>query len=224
MEDAYKTFERGTPAGDMLYKLYNGKKTMDSTLDRDLLQRLQEQRRRREAMLRPKPKVIPKSQTKINVPRPTGYVRNSDIHSCGRLGPPTTGKRLAPLAKDFKMPEPPPARKLLGEEEKERLASLMYQRQLPPLPTSATASPRYSQHKSRFEKRVAHIDTLKTQFSEMQQELSEQQAQLDTHTKSVHLPRSRKKEAALREAVANTITRLRSLDQLIQDEERLLGE
>ena len=73
-KESYKAFGRGTPAGNAVYNLYNGKKSMDSTLDPDLLARLQKLRKEREEAERTatKVKVVPKSQAYVNVPKPTG--------------------------------------------------------------------------------------------------------------------------------------------------------
>lgn len=72
-KDSYKAFGRGTPAGNAVYNLYNGKKNMDSTLDPELLARLQKMRKEKEEAERNtvKPKVTPKSQAYVNVPKPT---------------------------------------------------------------------------------------------------------------------------------------------------------
>eukprot|EP00744_Colponema_vietnamica_P012181 GILI01017102.1.p1 GENE.GILI01017102.1~~GILI01017102.1.p1 ORF type:complete len:255 (+),score=55.93 GILI01017102.1:78-842(+) len=72
-KESYKSFGRGTPAGNAVYNLYNGKKTMDSTLDPDLLARLQKMRKEKDEAEKNtvKPKVVPKSQAHVNVPKPS---------------------------------------------------------------------------------------------------------------------------------------------------------
>jgi hypothetical protein len=82
--DAANQFGRGTPAGNAIFRLYH-KKNMDSTLDPDLLARLQKMRKEREASETDVTKVkpVPKSQTHVNVP------------SFGRRGPPLNDEQRA---------------------------------------------------------------------------------------------------------------------------------
>lgn len=82
--EAANQFGRGTPAGNAIFRLYN-KKSMDSTLDPDLLARLQKMRKEREALeaAETKTKTVPKSQTRVTVPK------------FGRRGPPMTEEQIA---------------------------------------------------------------------------------------------------------------------------------
>ncbi len=65
----YRSFDRSTRAGRLLHNLYNPR-TVDSTLDRDLLKRLEESRRAREAAAQPQPKPVPKSRAHVELPAP----------------------------------------------------------------------------------------------------------------------------------------------------------
>ena len=68
MSNDYKSFDRSTRAGRLLHNLYTAP-TKDSTLDKDLLKRLEQQRKQREAMEQPKPKPVPKSRAYVEIPQ-----------------------------------------------------------------------------------------------------------------------------------------------------------
>ena len=222
MQDAYKTFERGTPAGNMLYKLYNGKKKMDSTLDKALLARLQEQRKRNAAIETPIVKAVPKSRARVNVPRPTGFCAASDIHHCGRAPPPRAGRRrqnesVAELkAREVEMAVvPPPQRKLLGDAAKESLQKYMeHEGHLPPLPAPKPPPRPFREVKQE------EIDALRTEFSEVQDDLAGYQRSL--HAVVTNPVKNNKVEAALRKQVNGCISHMRELNYLIQQEEKML--
>jgi hypothetical protein len=69
----YRVFERGTPAGNILHKLYT-KRTCESTLDPELLKKLERYRKQKaEEVAPPKPKVVPKSQAHVDIPMYSVY-------------------------------------------------------------------------------------------------------------------------------------------------------
>eukprot|EP01060_Flectonema_neradi_P031428 TRINITY_DN4762_c0_g1_i1.p1 TRINITY_DN4762_c0_g1~~TRINITY_DN4762_c0_g1_i1.p1 ORF type:complete len:251 (+),score=61.46 TRINITY_DN4762_c0_g1_i1:48-755(+) len=226
LEDAYRTFERGTPAGNLLYKLYN-KRTVESTLDRDLLARLQAQRRMKEAREQPKPKTIPKSKAYVNVPRPTYRRSDDEIDTFRRMAPVRVGKKAVNTMKlEIKLrqaeleTERPPARKLIGDKEKERFA--IKQSGLEPIaadhlpPIAAPRPPRISA----AEKRRREIKKLESEFASLSADLERQQKSLQQLT--VNPSRSRKQEAGLRADIADIATHMRRVDELIREEEALL--
>jgi hypothetical protein len=84
-DSAIKAFERGTPAGNALHKLYGGKKSMDSTLDPVLLKQIQKMRAAKEAQEQPKVPVVPKSRAHVNVPRLRGKATNDVLDEFRRM-------------------------------------------------------------------------------------------------------------------------------------------
>lgn len=68
MSNDYKSFDRSTRAGRLLHNLYTAP-TKDSTLDKDLLKRLEQLRKDREAAEQPKSKVVPKSRAYVEIPQ-----------------------------------------------------------------------------------------------------------------------------------------------------------
>ena len=220
----YRTFERGTPAGEALYRLYNGKKKMDSTLDRDLLARLQAQRARQAEQAVPKPKVQPKSKARVTVPRSThGYAYHNDIHACGWAGAPRAGKKLKKECDEqLRVREqeiaalPAPPRRHLGEDAKQQLQTLMeYNGELPPLPRTPQKPVL-----SRRQQKLDEIDGLKQEFSGLAKQLEQQREKLDVVTARPVVPK--RAEAAIRRDVNDTVSQMREIDYLIKQEEALL--
>eukprot|EP00758_Cryptobia_borreli_P016630 Tbor_TRINITY_DN6122_c5_g2::TRINITY_DN6122_c5_g2_i20::g.22816::m.22816 len=78
-QDSHKSFGRDTPAGRAIYNIYN-KKSIDSTLDLDLLARLNKMRKEKEEEEKnlKKEKIIPKSRAFVNVPKPAGMRGNNN--------------------------------------------------------------------------------------------------------------------------------------------------
>ena len=226
MEDAYRTFERGTPAGNLLYKLYN-KKTVESTLDRELLSRLQAQRRIREAKEQPKIKPTPKSKAHVNVPRPSYRRSDGELDTYRRMGPLRGGKKgVVVMQQELKLRqaelevERPPARKLIGDKEKERFAIKQSGLELPSadcLPP--IAAPRVVRP-SKSDKRRKAIKKLESEFDSLNLELEQNQTILQQMT--LKPARSRKQEAGLRSTVADITTHMRRIDELIKEEEAIL--
>ena len=143
-KEAYKTFDRGTPAGRKLYNLYN-KKSMDSTLDPELLARLQKMRKQREEeeARTVKPKAVPKSRAHVNVPQ-MGRVRSS---SAARPMQMRGGRKRADiiemeLRQQAPEPAPAPSKPLVTEKDKERLRQIMEYGEALPEPSSLPPAPR----------------------------------------------------------------------------------
>ncbi|KAJ9453763.1 hypothetical protein DIPPA_31498 [Diplonema papillatum] len=229
MQEAYRTFERGTPAGDALYRLYNGKKKMDSTLDRGLLTRLQEMRKRQAEIEQPRVRPTPKARAHVSVPRPTGKRPTaSDTFACGRVAAPCNGKRLQPVlqhvlkARQLEVEgQAAPEKRYIGEGEKDRLAHLMHTGEdTSVLAAQPPASPPTTLEGRRIKRQTEAIRKMKKDFEALDVELREKQAALSTLLAMAARPR--KAEASLRSDLTNVVTDMRQLDRLIKDEEALL--
>jgi hypothetical protein len=128
MVDVANAFGRGTHAGSLLYTLYH-KPTKASTFDAELAQKLAAMRELRDRQENPKPKVVPKSKTKVKVPRMTGRVgtvyNDHDDVRMYRFRPnrKPEAKIKAECASEIRLP--PIDKKFIAPGEKDRLAKLM---------------------------------------------------------------------------------------------------
>lgn len=147
-------FDRGTPAGNLVYNLYN-KKNMDSTLDPELLARVKKFREEKEQQEKPKVKPIPKSRAHVNVPKPRGPTYSAEQIALAKLSSVGARRRAGDILRaqaeettTLTIPEKP----LLGEGEKMKLQHVMEYGELPQPPRAIPDDlPRPSPLTIRFE-------------------------------------------------------------------------
>lgn len=178
MEHSINVFGRGTPAGEAIYRCYVAP-SKPSTLDPQLAALLARRRAEREAqeatMFRPKP--IPKSRAPISLPRVgLGRHMTAEERAVWRLNaiPHRRGKEAIEAAeKGHRAAKPlPPARRVITEAEKDRLADVMaYGMELPP-PKALTGAQKAKYH--RMDRR-AELDD---RFYSLQQSAQEVQREL----------------------------------------------
>jgi hypothetical protein len=177
--ESYKTFERGTAAGNKLYNLYN-KKNMDSTLDRDLLERLQRMRKEKDdaAKLAVAPAVVPKSRAHVEVPKfGPGARRASSLvaprHQGNGGGAGKKREDVISAAQRREAPAPAPAaRKGITAKDKLRLQHIMEFGEA--LPEPGAGSPRHAAlPPSERERRVKHFGALAAEVAERREFLDE---------------------------------------------------
>eukprot|EP01065_Artemidia_motanka_P016014 TRINITY_DN19735_c0_g2_i1.p1 TRINITY_DN19735_c0_g2~~TRINITY_DN19735_c0_g2_i1.p1 ORF type:complete len:243 (+),score=82.26 TRINITY_DN19735_c0_g2_i1:44-730(+) len=219
VEDAHLVFERGTPAGDALYRLYGGKKAMPSTVNPAMLRRAQQNRlqREREAAV-PKPKQQPRSRAHIPVPRQVGRPSGaSDAQPAGySFLPPRPGRRAVTsehkLALEAEIAaQPAPTRRFISDADKDRLVEHMqYNGEKPPSPPALPAlPPPPSPPKS-------DLQSLKELFDEVQREIEDRKEFL---SEMRSLGKAKPHEAQIKSEMAERVRQLRRIDALIKDEE-----
>lgn len=180
--EAYRSFERGTAAGNKIFNLYH-KKNTDSTLDPDLLARLTKMREEREATAKPKAVALPKSRAHVRVPTfgaapaPTPeQMLAAKLAACGSKRSASaiaTGVRQAPA------PAPPvPARKAITDEDKQRLQHrLEFGEALPPPEAAAAAAARRAAQnaaqRAAFDPDAARFDELRREVADRRRFLAE---------------------------------------------------
>ncbi|KEG12433.1 hypothetical protein DQ04_01721080 [Trypanosoma grayi] len=181
-------FGRGTAAGDAIYRCY-ARPTKESTLDPELLARLQKLRSEREAaeaaMIHPKP--VPKSKAMISRPRVgIGYRMTGEERAKRRLEAIPHKKKETVIYQEMRARSPikPPqfSRKPLTLAEKERLGQIFQFGELPPKPVRFTGANRvrYAAMDKRFHLKD-RFETLKKQVDDLREELlqvKEQQKEL----------------------------------------------
>jgi hypothetical protein len=144
--DPASQFGRGTPAGKAIFRLYN-KKNMDSTLDPELLARLQKMRKEKEeeAKLNAPPKAVPKSRAHVNVPRPLACpeptAEQVALRKLAMLG----HRRREDVIRECASSEPAPVRAAplrpaITEAEKDKLRQVMEFGQVLPAGAGAAGS------------------------------------------------------------------------------------
>eukprot|EP01062_Namystynia_karyoxenos_P075152 TRINITY_DN7234_c0_g1_i1.p1 TRINITY_DN7234_c0_g1~~TRINITY_DN7234_c0_g1_i1.p1 ORF type:complete len:262 (+),score=101.88 TRINITY_DN7234_c0_g1_i1:95-787(+) len=219
--EAYRTFERGTPAGDALFRLYGGKKQMYSTVDEELLRRARELRLQREREAAgPKPKVQPKSRARVAVPRPTGRVGRADDSQASGYSflPARPGKRLEPASRaDLfaiqaeRAAQPAPPRRHISEQDKDRLVQFMaHNGERPPSP------PELPPVKPKPRQPPTELESLRELFAEVEQEVQERREFLADMRRA---GQGKKYEAQIKAEVAERVQQLRSIDRMIREEE-----
>lgn len=176
-------FGRGTAAGDAIYKCYV-KPTKESTLDPELLERLQKWRLKKEAaeaaLQRPRP--LPKSKAMINCPRVGLGKRMTDEERAARRLIALPHKKPASViqqeARAFRPSLPPLGKRpLITMEEKERLALIFQLGELPPKPTEFTGANkvRYAKIdrrfklKDRFDSLAKYVETLREELRKLEE-------------------------------------------------------
>jgi hypothetical protein len=218
-KEAYKTFDRGTAAGRMLYNLYN-KKSMDSTLDPDLLARLQKMRAEREQAesMMTKDKAVPKSRAHVNVPK---FGRRSSSAATGDRAPPMPygGRRkqdtIQREVRQQPVEQPPqPSRPCITEGDKERLRQIMEYGQALPAPSNMPApAPR----------RAPTLRELKLdRFEELAEEIAERKEFLaDLREGDLSKTKAPAERQAMERRVVveiqDRVTEMKTIDQWLKD-------
>lgn len=175
-KEAYKPFERGTPAGDAIFRLYH-RKNMDSTLDPDLLAHLQKLRREREKaeLLAVKPPLVPKSRAHVTVPKVGSRRAQSCSDPHARLNAYGHKKKEATIRKEVsEQPpvEPPQLTKpAITEEDKMHFQQYMeYDGEIPqPRVAAQPQAPpsEYEVYESRFDELTREVAERKAFISDM---------------------------------------------------------
>lgn len=221
--DAANQFGRGTPAGNAIYRLYH-KKTMDSTLDPELLARVQKMRQEKEAMEAP-PKPIPKSQAHVNVPK---YGRrappSAEQIATAKLNAIGHRKRGQDIQEEVRAQGPPPplpapAKPSITDAEKEKLVQIFaFGAALPG--TNATEHTTLSTAlaaKSGMRKARTHSDVLESRFDEIRVELRQKReylAEVQAGQAGGNRPADRKQlELVLTNEIASLVKEMKSIDE-----------
>ena len=177
-KESYKTFERGTAAGNKLYNLYH-KKPMDSTLDRDLLERLQKMRKEKDdaARLAVTPAVVPKSKAHVVVPK-FGRPKRSSSMVMPRGGGKKSEDAIAQEKRVDVPPAAPAARRGITAKDKLKLQHIMEFGEALPEPGTVGlggggASPQRRLPPSERDTRVAHFTMLAQEVDERKQFLAD---------------------------------------------------
>ncbi|EKG02917.1 hypothetical protein TCSYLVIO_006044 [Trypanosoma cruzi] len=186
LQAAAGVFGRGTAAGDAIYRCYARPKK-ESTLDPELLARLQKMRLEREAaeaaLFRPKP--VPKSKAMISRPR-VGLGRRISEEEIARrrLDALPHKKREESIQRELRaFGRPsflPPLYKSppITVAEKERLRQIFQFGELPPKPLNFTGANRVRyalidrrfRLKDRFETLKKHVDALREELRQLRQQ------------------------------------------------------
>lgn len=215
--DAANSFGRGTPAGNAIFRLYN-KKNMDSTLDPELLARLQKMRKEREeaeaSMV--KPKVIPKSQAPINVPkfgrRASPSAEQIALMKLERMG---HRKRLEDIQEDVAAQPGPaipcPAKPAITDADKDRLVQIFqFGEALPNQPTELTGA------NALRHKKVSATERLERRFDELADLLQEKKEYLAEVKKGVvggkNTADRRQTELIVTNEIKSMIEEMKSID------------
>ncbi|ESL07343.1 hypothetical protein TRSC58_04969 [Trypanosoma rangeli SC58] len=184
LQGAANVFGRGTAAGDAIYRCY-ARPTKESTLDPELLARLQKMRAEREAaeaaMLRPKP--VPKSKAMISRPRVgLGQRMTEEDIAKRRLAALPRKKREEHIQRELRAcrPSSPPAyaRPPITVAEKERLGQIFQFGEQPAKPSEFTGANRvrYAMIDQHFRLKD-RFDTLQKQYESLREELRKVQEQ-----------------------------------------------
>nr|CCC94519.1 unnamed protein product [Trypanosoma congolense IL3000] len=179
---AANIFGRGTAAGDAIYRCY-ARPVKESTLDPELLERLQALRRQREEeearIIRPKP--IPKSKAPVSRPRPCAGPRiSTEERARRRLAAIPRKKPATAIDKEINnfTPLPPKVfdRPPLNDDEKERLNQIFQFGEVPDKPKEFTGAMRLRYAslnkrfglKERFDALAKRIEVLRRELHQMQ--------------------------------------------------------
>jgi len=228
-QDSHRAFGRGTPAGKALYNVYNGKKTMDSTLDPELLARLKKMRKEREEQESnaTKVKVVPKSKTFVPVPKPNGgrqkptpeMIAEYRLQMIGRQ------KKLSTILheqENQKPPEPVQLKPALTDEDKQKLQQVMEFGEVLPAPSkiSAAASflPEYrttAVGSRTTNETEAKIGRLSREFDLTAATLAEKKSDLRKLQERKQSPEITSEEANLTNAISQLVDDLKTLDRLL---------
>jgi hypothetical protein len=179
--DPASQFGRGTPAGKAIYRLYN-KKSMDSTLDPDLLARLQKMRKEKEEEARNNapPKAVPKSRAHVNVPKPLSCPEPTAaqiaLQKLAQLGHRRREDIIRQCVSNDPMPlAPVPSRPAITDADKDKLCQIMEYGQVIAAPSAKTGMPARRQptaedhYNSRFDELSREIAERKQFLADMKQ-------------------------------------------------------
>lgn len=215
--DPANQFGRGTPAGNAIYKLYH-KKSMDSTLDPDLLARLQKMRKEREAAeaQATKVKLVPKSQVHVNVPKfgRRGPPLSDEQRAAARLDAMGHRKREAEIKEEVRSAQPvaPPApsKPPITNADKDKLAQIFEHGEVLPPVTRFTGAIAAQLRKPTEEERLEH------RFEELSDVLAEKKEYLADIRKGVAGGKSvadrRQAEMICTNDIAQLIQEMKSID------------
>lgn len=233
-KDSHLAFGRGTPAGKALYNVYNGKKNMDSTLDPDLLARLQKMRKEREEQeaLKTKVKPVPKSKTHVPVPKPTGgrqkptpeMIAEYRLQMIGRQ------KQLSTILQEQAMQQPLgapiPSKPAVTDADKRKLQQVMEYGGVLPEPSKISASaaflPEYrssavAARRNGDSNVDAKIQRLSREFDLTSQTLAAKKADLREAQRKKATSAITSEEANLTNEIAQLVDDLKTLDNLLCD-------
>eukprot|EP00756_Hemistasia_phaeocysticola_P003692 Hpha_TRINITY_DN12390_c0_g2::TRINITY_DN12390_c0_g2_i1::g.155830::m.155830 len=220
--DAYQTFERGTPAGDVLFRLYGGKKAMPSMVDPVLLRRARANKERRELAEANKPVPIPKSRAHISVPRNMGKPSVADDSAPRRhvYLPMRPGRKPQAASKDIvigierdREAQPAPVMRHITDADKDKLVEFMqYNGEKPPTPPPAPKPRTPPRPKT-------ELENLRELFAEISQEVDERKEFMDQMRE---LGKSKQYEKQIKLEVGERVQQLRRLDAMIREEEQAL--
>ncbi|RNF25348.1 uncharacterized protein Tco025E_02231 [Trypanosoma conorhini] len=185
LQDAAYVFGRGTAAGDAIYRCY-ARPTKESTLDPELLARLQKMRLEREAaeaaMFHPKP--VPKSKAMINRPRVGLRQRMTEEEVAKRrLEALPRKKREEHILREVRARRPPSPpvypRPPVTLAEKERLGQIFQFGEQPAKPSEFTGANRVRyalidqrfRLKDRFGTLQRQVEALRAELRRVQQQL-----------------------------------------------------
>jgi hypothetical protein len=220
--DAANQFGRGTPAGNAIYRLYN-KKSMDSTLDPELLARLQKMRKEREAAEAEatKVKATPKSQTRVNVPKfgRQGPPLTDEQRATARLNAMGHRKREGDIKEEVKNSEPVslpvPAKPPITEKDKDKLAQIFQFGEVLPPVTQYTGA-----NAARL-RRPTEEERLEARFEELSELLAEKKAYLADIRQGVAGGKSaadrRQAEMICTNDIAQMIQEMKSIDVALRN-------
>ena len=175
--DPANQFGRGTPAGKAIYRLYN-KKSMDSTLDPELLARLQKMRKEKddEAKQNTQPKPLPKSRAHVNVPKPLQCngptPEQIALHKLAQMGHRKRESIIRACVSSEPAALPPaPARPAITDADKERLCQIMEYGE--ELKSAAGASTGASGKTASYMRGGSTEDVFERRFDELTNEIAE---------------------------------------------------
>lgn len=219
--EAAQQFGRGTPAGNAIFRLYN-KKNMDSTLDPDLLARVKKMRQEREAQeaAAEKPKVVPKSQAHVAVPKfgRRSQQLSAEQRALAKLEFAGHRKRLSDIKAEMSASEPTPAplptKPPITEADKDRLAQIFEHGEVLPPPTKLTVP-----DAARYQ-RPTTADVLDARFTEITALLEEKRALLDDIKRGVAGGRNpadrRQAEMLCTNEIAQLISEMKWIDSKLR--------
>lgn len=223
--EAAAQFGRGTPAGNAIFKLYN-KKSMDSTLDPELLARLQKMRKEKEAQeaAATKVKVVPKSQVHVSVPKFSGRQKASaEQIALSRLEAMGHRKREADIREEASSqppaPPPQPARPLITEADKDKLVQIFQFGEALPAITDSNHVKLSGANAVRFRK-PNESDILESRFDELGDLLREKRQYLADVKSGLAGGKNpvdrRQTELIVTNEIASTIAEMKEIDEKLR--------
>lgn len=214
--EAFRAFERGTPAGNKLFHLYN-KKSMDSTLDPELLARLQQRRREQEAITQPKPVVVPKSRAHVNVPKPARPQPTAEQIAEYKLSMIAKRKSAKQIDAERRLEAPPeapvPSRPLITDKDKLKLQQKFEFGEV--LPEVTNRAPR--RPPTDAERLQDRFEELREEIAERKQFLAEMKDQGPKSTLGGANPAERRAtEVRLMNEISDRIAEMKEIDDKLR--------